>query len=159
MNDAMAKGTRVSWVDPYRRRRRSGVVLVLGRAAKGSCEVYLVQPDDGLGQTVAMPNGEVFEAVEVHPDRLSRVSQSDNGRTENMYAKGDYVKVEFRDEQSGEVEWMWVKVESDDPAFRIVFGALDSEPIVCTDLRLGQQLAVSYDNIRDHRTPTSFKPT
>jgi len=75
-----------------------------------------------------------------------------------MYAPGDYPKVEFRDEQSGEVEWMWVKVERDDPALRVVFGMLDSEPIVCTDLRLGQELAVGYDNIRDHRTPASFKP-
>jgi uncharacterized protein YegJ (DUF2314 family) len=75
-----------------------------------------------------------------------------------MYAKGDYVKVEFRDDQSGESEWMWVRVDSDDPNARVVFGTLDSEPIVMTDLRLGQELAVSYDNIRDHRTPASFKP-
>src|SRR2546426_479906 len=75
-----------------------------------------------------------------------------------MYAKGDYLKVEFRDEQSGESEWMWVQVESDDPALRVVFGTLDSEPLVCTDLRLGQQIAVGYDTIRDHRTPASFKP-
>ena len=76
----------------------------------------------------------------------------------NMYAAGDYIKAEFRDEQSGEAEWMWVRVESDDPARRVVFGTLDSEPIVSTDLRLGMQLAVSYDNIRDHRTPASFEP-
>ncbi len=75
-----------------------------------------------------------------------------------MYASGDYVKVEFRDERSGEAEWMWVRVDLDDPARRVVFGTLDSEPIVMTDVRLGQQLAVSYDNIRDHRTPASFKP-
>jgi len=75
-----------------------------------------------------------------------------------MYASGDYVKVEFRLEASGESEWMWVRVENDDPAARVVFGVLDSEPVVCTDVRLGQELAVSYDNIRDHRTPASFKP-
>ena len=75
-----------------------------------------------------------------------------------MYARGDYLKVEFQDEQSGESEWMWVRVESADPTLRVVFGTLDSEPIVCTDLRMGQQLAVSYDNIRDHRTPESFNP-
>jgi coproporphyrinogen III oxidase len=37
---------------------------------KGPWNVYLVKPDDGRGQTMAMPNGEVFEAVEVHPDHL-----------------------------------------------------------------------------------------
>jgi uncharacterized protein YegJ (DUF2314 family) len=73
-----------------------------------------------------------------------------------MYAPGDYLKVEFRDGQTGEAEWMWVRVESDDPALRVVFGTLDSEPVVCAALRLGQQLAVSYDNIREHRTTASF---
>ncbi len=76
-----------------------------------------------------------------------------------MYAAGDYLKVEFRDEQSGESEWMWVKVASDDPASRVVFGVLDSEPIVSSRLRLGMSLAVSYDNIREHRTPASFTPS
>ena len=76
-----------------------------------------------------------------------------------MYAPDDYIKVEFRDEQSGESEWMWVRVQSDDPTRRVVFGTLDSEPVLMTDLRLGMELAVSYDNIRDHRTPASFKPT
>ena len=76
-----------------------------------------------------------------------------------MFAKGDYLKVEFNDERSGESEWMWVIVDRDEPTSRIVFGTLDSEPIAMTDLRLGQELAVSYDNIRDHRTPASFKPT
>ena len=34
---------------------------------------------------------------------------------------------------------------------------LDNEPIVNRDMRLGMALAVSYDNIRDHRTASSFK--
>ena len=75
-----------------------------------------------------------------------------------MYARGDYLKVEFKDEQSGESEWMWVRVESADATLRVVLGTLDSEPIVCTNLRMGQQLAVSYDNIREHRTAESFDP-
>lgn len=75
-----------------------------------------------------------------------------------MYARGDYLKVEFRDEKSGESEWMWVLVESDDPTHRMVFGTLDSEPVVTRGVRLGHQLAVSYDNIREHRKPESFKP-
>lgn len=73
------------------------------------------------------------------------------------YAPGDFVKVEFRDEQSGEAEWMWVRVEAADDARRIVFGWLDSEPIVLTeDFHLGQHLAVSYDNIRDHAKAADF---
>jgi hypothetical protein len=73
MNHAtMEKGTRVCWDDAYRRKRRYGVVLAFGRATKGLKSVYLVRPDDGLGQTVAMPNGEVFDAIQVHPDLLSR---------------------------------------------------------------------------------------
>ena len=75
-----------------------------------------------------------------------------------MYAPDDYIKVEFRDDQTGESEWMWVKVQSSDDNRRVVFGTLDSEPIVMTDVHLGMELAVSYDNIRDHRTPASFKP-
>jgi hypothetical protein len=74
------------------------------------------------------------------------------------YATGDYLKVEFRDEHSGQSEWMWLLVSADDPASRVVFGTLDSEPIVMSDLYLGQRLAVSYDNIREWRTPQSFDP-
>jgi Uncharacterized protein conserved in bacteria (DUF2314) len=74
------------------------------------------------------------------------------------YDVGDYLKVEFRDEQSGESEWMWVHVTSDDPASKVVFGTLDSQPIVITELHLGQQLAVSYANVRERRTPQSFDP-
>ncbi|HTW32208.1 MAG TPA: DUF2314 domain-containing protein [Candidatus Sulfotelmatobacter sp.] len=74
-----------------------------------------------------------------------------------MYAPGDYIKAEFRDENSGEAEWMWVRVESSDPQNRVVFGTLDNEPLVSKDLRLGMQIAVSFDNIRDHRTSASFE--
>jgi hypothetical protein len=45
---------------------------------------------------------------------------------------------------------MWVKVEHADDELRVVFGQLDSEPIVLTDLRLGMELAVSYDKICEH---------
>lgn len=75
-----------------------------------------------------------------------------------MYGPGDYIKAEFRNEQSGESEWMWVRVEASDPSLRVVFGTLDSEPVVCTALELGMRLAVSYDKIREHRTPASFNP-
>ena len=67
------------------------------------------------------------------------------------YSKGDHVKIEVVNEHSGESEWMWLLVERCDDDNRLVFGKLDSQPIVMNDMRLGQDLAVSYDNIRDHR--------
>lgn len=67
------------------------------------------------------------------------------------YSKGDYIKAEFTDDEKQESEWMWILVENSDDDTRILFGRLDSQPIVCTELQLGQQLAVSYDLIREHR--------
>ena len=46
---------------------------------------------------------------------------------------------------------MWMLVESSDDEQRLVFGNLDNEPIANMDMKLGQQLAVSYDKIREHR--------
>lgn len=66
------------------------------------------------------------------------------------YQKGDHVKIEVLDNQSSESEWMWLLVECSDDSQRLVFGKLDSKPLVHTDMRLGQELAVSYDKIRDH---------
>jgi hypothetical protein len=74
----------------------------------------------------------------------------------SMFEQGDYVKVEFKDERTGESEWMWVRVDRVDDARRILFGKLDNEPIVNTDLRRGMELAVSYDNVREHMKPSSF---
>ena len=68
------------------------------------------------------------------------------------YVKGDHIKAEFADDQKHESEWMWVLVDDSADDARIVFGRLDSQPIACTGLHLGQQLAVSYDLIREHRT-------
>ena len=68
------------------------------------------------------------------------------------YNKGEHVKIEVVNDQSGESEWMWLLVDPSDDGQRLVFGKLDSEPVAITDMRLGQELAVSYDNIRDHRT-------
>ena len=67
------------------------------------------------------------------------------------YSKGEHVKFEVVSTQSGESEWMWLLVERSDDGNRLVFGKLDSQPIVVTDMHLGQELAVSYDNIREHR--------
>jgi uncharacterized protein YegJ (DUF2314 family) len=66
------------------------------------------------------------------------------------FAPGDYVKVEFKDARSGHSEWMWVKVERSNDADRLVFGKLDNEPAVMTTVHLGADLAISYDNIREH---------
>lgn len=67
------------------------------------------------------------------------------------YKKGDHVKIEVKDETFPIGEWMWMLVESSDDEKRIVFGVLDNEPIANTDMRLGQQLAVGYDNVREHK--------
>jgi hypothetical protein len=73
------------------------------------------------------------------------------------YEPGDYVKAEFRDDKTGESEWMWLKVQYADEPNRLVFGSLDSEPVVnAQDLRLGQHLAVSYDLIREHKKASDF---
>lgn len=65
-----------------------------------------------------------------------------------VYAQGDFVKAEIRDEISGESEWLWILVDHSDDERRLVFGKLDNDPVVHTDMRLGMELAVSYENIR-----------
>lgn len=74
------------------------------------------------------------------------------------YASGDYVKVEFKDEQTHESEWMWVRVDYCDEENRLVFGWLDSQPVLDhgDTLKLGSHLAISLDNVRDHRKPAEL---
>lgn len=73
------------------------------------------------------------------------------------YRAGDYVKAEFRDEGTGESEWMWVQVESCDDRMQLIFGRLDNPPVVLTrKLKLHSEVAVSYRNVRDHRRPSEF---
>jgi uncharacterized protein DUF2314 len=67
------------------------------------------------------------------------------------YERGDYIKVEFKDDRTGESEWMWVRVDHADDAQGIVFGRLDNEPAVIKGLSIGMDLAVSYEKIREHR--------
>jgi len=69
----------------------------------------------------------------------------------SIYKPGDHVKIEFADENSRESEWMWLRVDHSDDENKLVFGSLDSEPVINTNLKVGQLLAVSYDKIRDHR--------
>lgn len=69
----------------------------------------------------------------------------------SKYQKGDHVKIEVADEQSADREWVWLLVDHCDDEQGMVFGELDSEPLVAADMKRGQQLAVSYNQIRDHR--------
>jgi len=74
------------------------------------------------------------------------------------YEHGDYVKVEFPDETTGIGEWMWVRVDHCDDEKKLVFGTLDNGPLndYSGKVKLGSQLAVSYDNIREHRKAREF---
>jgi hypothetical protein len=69
----------------------------------------------------------------------------------SKYAAGDHVKIEVKLDSTGEIEWLWLLVERSDDDHQLVFGKLDNRPILSTDMRLGQELAVSYDQIREHR--------
>ena len=75
------------------------------------------------------------------------------------YEPGDYVKVEFADEKTGIGEWMWVRVDHSDDEQRLVFGVLDNEPVNVQACRakLGSRLAISYDQIRAHKTSSNSK--
>jgi hypothetical protein len=68
-----------------------------------------------------------------------------------VYKKGDHVKIEVEDKQFGIAEWVWMLVESSDDDRQLVFGQLDNEPIANADITLGDQLAVSYEKVKEHR--------
>ena len=73
------------------------------------------------------------------------------------FQPGDYVKAEFKEEATGESEWMWVQVDSCDDEAGVLFGRLDNEPLLGTDLHLGNELAVSYGKIVEHRRASEFQ--
>lgn len=54
------------------------------------------------------------------------------------YREGDHVKFEVKNGQWGEIEWMWLLVERSDDNQQLVFGQLDSEPVVATRTKKGQ---------------------
>jgi hypothetical protein len=84
-----------------------------------------------------------------------RVLESGTGDRTVKLEPGDHVKFEIKDEKTGEAEWMWLRVDYCDELNKMVFGWLDSQPIVFTpDMKVGQHLAVSYDNIRERRKGT-----
>jgi len=70
---------------------------------------------------------------------------------------GDYARAEFNHEDTGESEWMWVVVDSCDDGERVLFGRLDNEPVVGTGLRLGDELAVSYQKVVEHGKAKEFE--
>ncbi len=80
------------------------------------------------------------------------------GKCQPVYERGDYLKVEFPDETTGIGEWMWMIVDHTDDQKRLVFGTLDNEPVTdySDKVKLGSQLAVSYDNVREHKKATEF---
>ena len=80
---------------------------------------------------------------------MSMLEYESNATLMAAYRPGDCVKVELTDERTGESEWLWVVVDYCDDDKRLVFGKLDNEPLIAGDLKLGQELAVSYDLIRD----------
>ncbi len=73
------------------------------------------------------------------------------------YQPGDYVKAEFKDEETGECEWMWVVVDSCDDDAGVLFGRLDNEPVVGTGLHVGDELAVGFDKVVEHRKAKEFE--
>jgi len=72
------------------------------------------------------------------------------------FRPGDYVKAEFKDEGTGESEWMWVVVDSCDDDAGVLFGRLDNQPVAGTGLRLGDELAASYDKVVKHRKASAL---
>jgi Uncharacterized protein conserved in bacteria (DUF2314) len=74
------------------------------------------------------------------------------------YERGDYVKVEFQDENTVISEWMWVRVHHCDDEKQLVFGTLDNEPVndYGQKVKLGLELAVSYAQIREHKKASDF---
>lgn len=75
------------------------------------------------------------------------------------YQPGDYIKVEFKEEASPLANGCGcVRVESCDERKRIVHGTLDNKPVADTtgELRVGSRLAISFDNIQEHRKPWEF---
>ena len=75
------------------------------------------------------------------------------------YEQGDYIKVEFPDEATGVGEWLWVRINHCDYESRLVFGVLDNVPLddYGNKVRLGTELAISFDQIREHRKSSEFK--
>ena len=73
------------------------------------------------------------------------------------FQPGDYVKAEFKDERTSESERMWVVVNSCDDEAGVLFGRLDNEPLLGMGLHVGDELAVSYEKVIEHRKALDFQ--
>jgi hypothetical protein len=73
------------------------------------------------------------------------------------FQPGDYAKAEFKDEGTGESEWMWVVVNSCDDEEGVLFWRLDNEPLLGTGLRVGDEIAISYKKIVGYRKASDFE--
>jgi len=73
------------------------------------------------------------------------------------FQPGDYVKAEFKDDGTGESEWMWVQVGSCDDGEGVLFGRLDNEPLLDKNLHMGDEIAVSYEKVVEHRKASDFE--
>ncbi len=75
------------------------------------------------------------------------------GECQPDYEPGDYIKVEFEGENGMPGEWMWVIVQNRDDQKRIVYGKLDSQPLIDYggNVKVGSELAVRYSQIREYR--------
>lgn len=70
----------------------------------------------------------------------------------SAYNRGDYVKVDFQDEDSGVGEWIWMRVSRCETRLRHA-----REPAaqrLRRPGRSGSELAVSFVQIREHMKPT-----
>ncbi|MGA7850582.1 MAG: hypothetical protein WCA13_15865 [Terriglobales bacterium] len=81
-----------------------------------------------------------------------------HGDCQPNYEPGDHLKVEFEGENGMPGEWMWVIVQSRDDKKRIVYGTLDNEPVneYGGKVRLGSELAISYEKVRDYKKPSEL---
>jgi hypothetical protein len=49
--------------------------------------------------------------------------------------KGDHVKIEVADQESGDSEWMWLILDRDDDQQQLVLGQSDSDSGVVSDMK------------------------
>jgi hypothetical protein len=73
------------------------------------------------------------------------------------YQEGDHVKFGVTHERSEDREWIWLSVDDSDDEQQVVFGQLDSDPVVGTDIKVGRHLAVHYGRVRQHRRSSDFQ--
>lgn len=93
-------------------------------------------------------------------DKLSGcwLPRAHQGECQPDYEAGDHIKVEFEGENGMPGEWMWVIVQRRDDKKRIVYGTLDNEPVneYGGKVKLGSELAISYDKVRVYKKASEF---